>query len=222
MISNEKMIDIEEFYKDIRVEINSIATPLIEHAIRESLIEFCQKTKYWRRQLQPFIAPNDLSDIEIRTPKGTSLDEVLLATFDDNGIDRELQYFGIDHFQAEFPKRGDRAPREPFYFQRNKKNIAVGPSDRLYQNEVTLVVSLKPDRESTEVIQSIYDDHRKTILCGARHYLYSLPGKEWTDLNLANYHLQMFQDGCGKANRESSRGYSSFRRPGRVSRRFYI
>jgi hypothetical protein len=86
-------------------------------------------------------------------------------------------------------KRG--TPRHIIHFDADTFAIAPLPnSDELY--DVQMIVALKPLRTATGMDATAMDDLENVIMHGALRDLLILPGKNWSDRELASYHAKQF------------------------------
>ena len=80
-----------------------------------------------------------------------------------------------------------------YFYKSNVNRIGIAP----LQASGTLTdieCSFRPTDDTTEIDDELWQEYGKTIRDGALSKFLSIRGKDWTDLGLAEFHLNRFED----------------------------
>jgi hypothetical protein len=167
--------------------------PIILQYVRDAAIEACEKTLAWRYE-QPMIRLTPgVYEYPYNNPTNTEVHAFLTAAVNGNAVDpvtlEQLYKRYPDWPSLDPDKRAD--PR--FICQLDPDNFVLAPiPDNTVNYDLKMIVALKPLRESEFMDKTILDDLENVIMHGALQHLLVLPGKNWTDRELATYHAKQY------------------------------
>lgn len=167
--------------------------PVIEQYVRDAAIDACEKTLAWRyKQPQIRLTPG-VYDYPYELPNGADIHAFLTVSV--NG--RPLRVVTIEelyHIYPDFPNYDPDKRGQPRYiFQVSPRMFGVVPmpnTDEPY--DLTMVVALKPLRESFEMNKTALDELENAVMHGALKHLLMMPDKNWTSDRLAAFHAGQY------------------------------
>ncbi len=152
--------------------------------LQESAAEFIGRSELWRFDIEPDFTSKNTSDYEIDVPTGAVLENIL-ALYVDGAATRRVT---DRHFQLS-STHDNAAPSFYSLYQDNQIRFFPTP-DKKYTFEGTGV--LKPSLSATGVEDFIFETHGRSIACGVIWRLAVVPGKEWSNPELALYYKSEF------------------------------
>lgn len=167
--------------------------PIIEQYVRDAAIEACERTLAWRYEQPKLRLTPGVYDYSYSAPADAEVHAVLTATV--NG--RRLTPLTLENLHDALPKwpestKDERA--EPRYLTQLDPStfyIAPVPNDAV-SYDLKMIVVVKPVRTATKMDKSVLDELENVIMHGALQHLLVLPGKDWSDRELATYHAKQF------------------------------
>lgn len=193
------------FLPQVMPYVRDCPQPIIEDAIRNAAIEFCEKTYIWKDDLAAISIVGGTSEYAISVPTGAALVSVEACWYSDRllipkGADELARIFRLCDWRS--------AEGDPVYYTHTTPNsIVVVPTP---QNDVADSLKIRavlcPTRASTTVEDFIYDDYLDTIAAGARARLYAIPGQPFSDMSLALLSRREFLAGVGEAKIKANKG----------------
>lgn len=201
-----RAIDVpEDLIDSIQFEIPEAPHDSVEHYLRRSITEFCEKSHYWQEDIGPVRVVGNLDEYELSVPRRVSIVTVHNIFFTEQ--DRTV----------ELPRsEGDLTYR---YWQPTPFTFKPEPRDRLVGKDLSVIVSLRPElyNGSFKVSQFLIQEYRDALIAGAKAALYMVPRKPWTDFQLSQLNSSIFSRAVEAALRTKGRGYS--RLPDRAVRK---
>lgn len=204
------MATYEKFFPNILPEVPGAAETIVENAVRNSVIEFCEKSLILQRDHDPITLVEGLVDYDLDPPTGYLCVKVMKAWLENNPLDpmapdfvREAAVYNrlFSSYQS-----ANSTPRA--YLQKDERTISVwSPPEKKYPNGLTLRVALKPTRASSEVEDLIFEDYAETIASGALSRLMMSAGKPYTNIEMAAVHKGLFQQGINMARQRATHGH---------------
>lgn len=167
--------------------------PVLVQYIRDSAIETCERTLAWRYS-QPSIALTPgVPEYPYEAPSESEVHAFLTVTV--NG--KPLEPATVEDVHRAYPTWPDMSidqrsePRK--VLQLDADNFAVAPlPDSSQPYTLKMIVALKPLRDAEGMDKSAFDDLENVIVHGALQHLLVLPGKHWSDRELAAYHAKQY------------------------------
>lgn len=173
--------------------VTGCPTPVVVQYIRDAAIEACERTLAWRYEQPAIRLTPGVWEYPYENPSQSEVHAFLTATVNGNPVDPvtlEQVYRRYPQWpNMEIEQRSD--PRLVLQFDAD--NFAVAPvPDASANYDMRMIVALKPLRSATGMDQTVFDDLENVIMHGALQHLLVLPGKNWTDRELATYHAKQF------------------------------
>lgn len=199
------MTNYTSFLPQVMPYVKDCPQPIIEDAIRNAAIEFCEKTHIWKEDLDAISIVGGTSEYTVVVPTGATLMSIDSCWYSDRllipkGSDELARIFRLcDWHSAE----GDAV----YYTRDTLDKIILVPTP---QNDLTDGLKIRgvlaPTRTSTSVEDFIFEDHLDAIAAGARARLYAIPGQPFSDVTLALLHRREFLAGVGEAKIKANKG----------------
>lgn len=199
----------EDFFPYVMTEVPGVPEPVAIMAIRNTCIEFCEKSLILTRDHDPVTIVQGITDYDLEPPRGYLVVKVMRAWLDSRELTPAAPDFVTDAaVYNRLYSSYSSAPNMPqTYLQKQERSITVWPvPDKKYKNGLTLRVALKPTRASTEIEDLVFEDYAETIAHGAAFRLMSSVGKPYTNLDMAAVHKSLFEQGLNVARHRALHG----------------
>jgi len=173
-----------DWYKYVAPDVNGIPEPTVEDTVEDVIIDFCQKTSFYRQWLEDQISVAvDDEEVELDLPDNTAIVEVVaIQKVETSGGYGDF----IDPDSYIFSNQGDEA-----------KILFNDPSDEEYDARVR--VALRPVVGFSTVPDWIYQDWRDVIAHGVKSRLLAMRSKPWYALTESEQHRAWYDQGVRKA-----------------------
>lgn len=201
--------------------------PVIERYVRDAAIEVCEKTLVWKVEQPAITLTQGIYNYAYTPPIDTEVHAFLSVTINDQPI-HALTVEQLYQLFPDWPNTTPEALSRPQYIAHlDADNFVLAPvPDDAEPYDIDMLVVLKPLRTAAGMEETILDEIENTVMDGALHRLYMLPDKNWTNMNLGQYHGQLFvsriTERRARANLGAGRASMSVRmRPLARGRRIY-
>ena len=160
---------------------------LVEQNIRAAAIEFCERSKAYILDMDPFTTISGVYEYDFEIPSGTEVHQILYMTEDGNDMDP----ISPRSLELNYPDWRDRTGNPHVYLQKTPTTFWVVPVPS-GSRQVIVSVALTPSRTSNNIDTTISNQYRDAIIYGALYRLLRMPSREWTDVNAAREYLAQF------------------------------
>tara|TARA_B100000902_G_scaffold260268_1_gene246502 strand:- start:14161 stop:14835 length:675 start_codon:yes stop_codon:yes gene_type:complete len=162
---------------------------LVEQHIRAATIEFCERSKAYILDMDPFNTTAGVYEYDFDIPVATEVHQVLYMTHDGNDMDP----ISPRSLELNYPDWRNRTGSPHVYLQKSSSLFWIVPVPS-GSKEVIASVALKPTRTSNNIDSTVSNQYRDAILYGALYRLLRMPGREWTDVGAAREYLAQFNN----------------------------
>lgn len=162
---------------------------LVEQHIRAATIEFCERSKAYILDMDPFNTTAGVYEYDFDIPVATEVHQVLYMTHDGNDMDP----ISPRSLELNYPDWRNRTGSPHVYLQKSSSLFWIVPVPS-GAKEVIVSVALKPTRTSTNIDSTVSNQYRDAIIYGALYRLLRMPGREWTDVGAAREYLAQFNN----------------------------
>lgn len=221
-----------ELVSEVLQDCQQAPEPLIQRAARNAVIEFCEQTLCIRRTLDPITIEADVPTYVLTPEANTLIIEVMSAQINDydplvpssqdqldlwwqtpsqslinftSWIDDDEDLTGGNSW-----RQFTQSIPECYYIDKNNADYRmrlVGiPTDTI-ADALNVVVALKPSRSATQIDDWFIEDHYLRLLDGARAKMLMMPGRPWTNPNLAAVYAEQFGSAIIEQKGKSLRDY---------------
>lgn len=182
----------DAFTPQILLETPRCSAPMAEQVVRDTVIEFCRRTRVLKQDHTP-ISALALTGSYAWAP-GASL-KVVRA--EEVWYDKKkLDVASAEAVSAMYDYWPDEEGTPLYYLQEVVETLVIvpKPTDAL-ADAIRAKVSVRPSRAATSIDDTIYDKYLEEIVWGAKAKLFAMREEYWHDPNLAAYNKRMF-DQC--------------------------
>ncbi len=173
---------------------------VVNKAIRDACIEWCERTKIYQRTLGPLVlAALDPTVELVSLPEQTELVDVRYAYLYEG---ETLEPAGVDMLVSEMGIGWELKKGTPKYYHiQDESSIRLAPyPEEVMDNALTLRVSLRPTPDSTGIEQFIAKRYKFALGRGALAHLMSAPESySYSNHGLAATHRATFESQMGTA-----------------------
>lgn len=173
--------------------VTGCPTPIVIQYIRDSAIEACERTLAWRYEQPAIRLTPGVYEYPYENPSQSEVHAFLTATVNGNPVD-PVTLEQVYRRYPQWPEMPIELRSDPrLVLQFDPDNFAVAPiPDDSQTYDMRMIVALKPLRTASGMDKTVFDDLENVIMHGALQHLLVLPGKNWTDRELATYHAKQF------------------------------
>lgn len=203
------MKPFSDFVPYIGVDIDRAGDPVIEHACRNAAIEFFTKARVWIVDIAPVDVVAATAGYALISPVAETTPVLPLELF--HGVTK-LVPKTREELAREYGnwKDVDGMPRF-FCADRPRQFILVpNPTDALLAG-ITGQIAITPTRSAEGVDDEMFEDHVESIVLGAKARLFRMKNRSWSDRNLANDNLALFNEEIAKARLRAAKAFSRAR-----------
>lgn len=176
------------------------------HAVKNAAIEFCEKTDWWLYELDPIYAVVGVQDYDLDDlPEQTTIVRLVQAAYDG----RQMDQMSTDQLRARFGLTWrSLAPGLPRWcVQVMQDQVSLVPAPAAGSTaKLTVMISLRPSRDSVVCDSSILERWAEVVGQGALARLCSSAGQPFSNAGAAATYRARFNVGCNEAKRERMRG----------------
>jgi hypothetical protein len=199
-----------DFLDYVMPDVPGCTVPIAELAIKNAIIEFCEKTLILQRDHIPITVVRNVVDYEFDPPTGYLIHKVMRAWYKRSPL---VPIAPDDVGDAEVYNRAfaaaDRQPGSPeSLIQKDERTFALYPiPQETVANGVTMRVALKPTRATNKIEDVIFEDYAEAIGSGAKARLMLSPSKPYSSPQLAALEAGKFNVKINEARQKAIRGH---------------
>jgi len=172
-----------QFYSHIQPHVPGCPEVVINDHLQIAAENFCKRSAVWRDTFT-FSTEVGVSDYSPPKPGSSRIEDVLMLHCESVPLPRTT-----DAYYSEPASWPQGRPTRYALFGDETLRLYATPDDA-YTVEGTLV--LMPSANASRVPDFLYEDHLQSITYGAIATLTAIPGKEWTNPDLAAYYGPKF------------------------------
>ncbi len=180
------MADISVFLPKVRQYAPGAAEPAAYDAIREAVIEFCDRTRLWRDKITETTAA--FGPITLTPAAGAAIADIDLVRVEGRQLERVSSQYLDDRYGAWRDTTFTGTPS--FVTQLAEDEITIVPWAAC---DVDVYVRYRPTNTTETIPDFIADGYASTIQAGALARLLMIPGQPFTNPDLAMAFAQRFQ-----------------------------
>jgi hypothetical protein len=183
---------------------------LAVHAIKNTVIEFCEKSLILQVDHDPVTIVAGQVDYDLEPPRDTLIVKIQKVFYKEYEIEPMSpdEVMSASLYNRNFPDANPEKGPPKLYTQKDARTFSVYPvpqdTERL---ALTLRVALKPTRSATQIDDLIFEEYAETIGNGAISRLCLSPKKPYTNPQIAAIKQAQFAAGLNVARQRANRGY---------------
>lgn len=232
------MAEFRDLFNQVLPDLPQVPEPLVTRAIRNAVIQLCERTRVLRETLPAIDVEADQAEYSIAPSQSHhALVHARNVLFDEKPVERKTQ----DQLDLEWSEAQDRfsylfyhrhaytgydaddwtqasSAQPRYYFEKRpaKIRLVATPSTAI-TGGLVVTIAVKPQRDATTVEDWLLEDYFREIARGALAELFAIPKKDWTEPQLAEHYRQLFEQDLGRIHGDSLRDWARDDRPvGRV------
>lgn len=187
----------------VQVNVPDCPKALIVEAIRQKVIEFCQRSLFLRQELDSFYTVADDNEYDIPTPVDTTIAQLLMLKVNK----RELQPKTQDDLEEIYQDWRDQLGEPKYFFLKNTYTAILVPKP-MGVYPVRLLVALKPTQAAQGVDEIIFEEYKDAIKHGALAYLMLMAEKTWSNPNMSAFYQSQFDAAITDSKMRAEKGYA--------------
>lgn len=182
---------LEDFYPFVTVHVVGCSYPLIDHAIRQSAIAFCQRSLAWNGTLDAETLTADDLPYRIAGEETYAVVHDILNVFVD---DKRMSKSNARKLDKRGNWRAEVGIPEAYVVLSNDViDLWRRPEESV---SVIATVVYNPKQDTNSLPDILYNEYAEMIAAGARARLMAIPNKPWSDAAMAAYWDGTFQSGA--------------------------
>jgi len=195
-----------DFYPYITVYLPGCAYPVIDEQLRQSAIDFCERTGVWREWLDPVktVASTKQYDFDILPTQ--EIVQVVQATLDGE----PLSIVSSDDLKADWQSNEPSRQGLTTYDRRSFYLLQTPSAAGL---DIVTNVSIKPSLTATGISDELFAHYARPIAFGAASELMLIPGQTFANPSLSENFRERFNAAVART------AIDKFRADGRTARR---
>ncbi len=186
----------------IRPEVQGAPEFLIERSVRDSAVEFCQRTDIYIPEPETLTIIKGVNEYAVTLPTGTELNHII-DVYNNKTPLQPTSYSELLMRLGDETERG--TPK--YYSQRDNADFYLAPIPDV-ADTLRVVYSVKPTSTSTSIPDTIGKENREAIVHGALYRLQMMSGQPFSNGGAAQMNNQLFEKAVGRATRQVKYGFS--------------
>ena len=187
----------------VQVNVPDCPKALIVEAIRQKVIEFCQRSLFLRQELDGFYTVADDNEYDLSPPVDNNIAQLLMLKVNK----RELQPKTQDDLEEIYQEWRDQSGEPQYFFLKNTYTAILVPKP-MGVYPVRLLVALKPTQAAQGVDEIIFEEYKDAIKHGALAYLMLMAEKTWSNPNMSAFYQSEFDTSVIEAKLRAEKGYA--------------
>lgn len=182
---NSQVVSIKDLVRYVAIEAPGCPNSLIEDAIRKTVIDFCQFTRIWTRDLTPIALVTNQREYPLVTPEQTDIAGIVHV----HQSARPIFPFTCPVDQL------DTTPQKyaTHYGRKEPRHIQIHPLPSAEATDsIKVFASLKPAQNATVFAADLFRDWEEGLIAGAAYRVLIMNGKPWANSQLAAHKYEVF------------------------------
>lgn len=198
------MIPFTNWLPDVLPEAPNCPRVTAINAIRQAVITFCQHSRFWRHDMDPMTTVAGVRLYELDTPVQTRVVAVRALQLDS----QPLTEFNVDALDKEDAGWRSRQGLPARYSFQDPMTVLLDTIP-LAAGVLSATLALKPEQSAAGCDDILYEEYRDAIAAGALARLLMMPGKPWTDPNVASLKQTVFMSHADAAKVRADQAFAS-------------
>lgn len=187
----------------VQVNVPDCPKALIVEAIRQKVIEFCQRSLFLRQELDGFYTVADDNEYDLSPPVDNNIAQLLMLKVNK----RELEPKTQDDMEEIYQEWRDQSGEPQYFFLKNTYTAILVPKP-IGVYPVRLLVALKPTQAAQGVDEIIFEEYKDAIKYGALAYLMLMAEKTWSNPNMSAFYQSQFDAAIQESKMRAEQGYA--------------
>lgn len=179
-------------------EVSGAPSSLVEQSIMRAANDFCWETGVWNEIQDPVPVIDGVSEYDLEAPSGAQIVTVKSIWM----VNRELVPVTMERLQEVIPNWQEAQGSDPAYYNcaQDYSTVRIYPIPMGANSaKMTIRAIYTPNQFGTTLPKFLVDTYLDEILAGAKSRLMVMPGKSWSNLQLASVNAVAFAEGIVRA-----------------------
>lgn len=179
-------------------EVPGVPDSLATQAIMRTANDFCWETGVWNEIQDPIAVQDNVNEYQIDAPSGAQVVTIKSIWM----VNRELVPVTMERLQELIPNWQESKGSDPAYYNSaaDYSTVRIFPIPYGANGaKMTIRAVYTPDQFGTTLPKFLADTFLDEILAGAKARLMIMPGKSWSNPQLAGVNQLMYAEGVVKA-----------------------
>lgn len=211
--------ELSAFLVDVLPSVPGCPQTTAINAVRKAAQHLCSRAMPWRQTLTAIDITLGDDTYTLTAPTDTKIVTATYAEYNGTPIYPKSEE-ELDEIDYNWRNAGNGTPQ--YFFMETDTDLRLNrKSNVAITGGLVVKAALQPSDAATSVDDSLFTNelYRKAIANGAKHYLFEIPQKGWSDINLALYHGKFFSSEVSEAKAWVDRGRT--RAPQRARMQFF-
>lgn len=191
-----------DFTIQVKPEAGGAPDFLIERAVRDAAIDFCQRTDVFVPEPEFIGIIKGVNEYAVTIPTGTELNHII-DIYDNKTALRPISYNELLRRLGDETEQG----QPKYYAQRDNTEFFLAPIPSS-NDSFRVVYSVKPTATSTSIPDTIGKEYRETIVHGALFRLQMMSGQPFSNPGAAQANRALYEREVGRTVRQVKYGFS--------------
>lgn len=191
-----------DFTIHVKPEAGGAPDFLIERAVRDAAIDFCQRTDVFVPEPEFIGIIKGVNEYAVTIPTGTELNHII-DIYDNKTALRPISYNELLRRLGDETEQG----KPKYYAQRDNTEFFLAPIPSS-NDSFRVVYSVKPTATSTSIPDTIGKEYRETLVHGALFRLQMMSGQPFSDPGAAQANRALYEREVGRTVRQVKYGFS--------------
>lgn len=208
------MSSLDSFLGYVRPWAPGVPDPTAYKAIRNAVIEFCERTRLWKYEDDYDVSVDDCNS-GIFTPSNSIVHDIEVVLHNGQEL-KPAATRDLDRLEKGW-RTGETGGGLPkYYTQIDQSTLRIVPA---MEGHLYLCLRLKPAQDAKDVPEFIAREYSEVIGWGALSRILTVPGQPYSNPELATYYSQKFTDKIDRLSNKGTTGQQNA--PKRTRARFF-
>ena len=189
------MAAISKMTRLVAINAPGCADPLIDEYLLMSAIDFCRRSYVWNSTERETLALADFP-FDVSAPASGRVFKVVSISL--AGVVPPLERAALRDLDMSVTDWRTITGTPNSFIEEVRGAVTVAPLPSV-ATDFDITAVYEPSETATTIADSIYNEHRDTIISGAIMRLAIIPNMSWTDMTLAVVHRGIYEDGISRA-----------------------
>jgi len=198
-------VALKKFRSEVLTDVSGVPGSLVDRCILRAAIEFCDYTLTWREK---FIQTTSEGVMQCLLSPDTGSRIVTVLYVSDDGVKvvpaTESQLDGVS---AGWRDTNNQSAAAQYYYLEDRETLSLVLTPDA-ERSLEIIACLKPTQDSTELPETLYEDHIESIGYGAKSRIFAMPAKPWANPELAMYFSTLSESAKDKEKAERLNDYT--------------
>lgn len=196
------------FYPDLVPELSGAALPIIDHWLRNTAIDFFDRSKAYVVDLAAIDAVASQMGYTLTLPANTDLVEIKSIFFSGKPLDPKARQF----LESRFPDWRSEVGAPDYYTQQDLNNVLLVPAPSANATgAIKIQAAIKPSIAAIGIEDWLFAKWRQALCSGTKAKMMAMRDVPWASPDHVAINLSAYEDAVMKATGNASNGFGMAR-----------